>query len=92
MSVLEDLTVVDSRLYAGLDPEAMFFVTGQAEAIAVEAGIASPLDWCETCDRPVGIVDAGSNPGFTGATIYWANLRCGHSNVDDSADTLEAVR
>lgn len=38
------------------------------------------------------IVEYGSNPGFTGAPIYWATLSCGCQDVDASADNIEAVR
>lgn len=38
------------------------------------------------------VIESGCNPGFTGASIYWDKLACGCCDVDDSADTLEAVR
>lgn len=50
--------------------------------------------WPEYCEKhgTTYVVDAGDNPGFTGATIYWQRLACGCDQVDASGDTLEAVR
>ncbi len=38
------------------------------------------------------VLDAGAGQGFTGATIYFATLACGCQLIDDSGDSLEAVR
>lgn len=34
----------------------------------------------------------GSNPGFTGAPIFWVRFTCGCVDADDSMDTLDWVR
>ena len=55
-----------------------------------------PFDDCPhaLCDTHgwTTIADSGSNPGFTGVTIWWATLACGCSMVDDSNNNIGAVK
>jgi len=48
---------------------------------------ASCPDGCG--DQPITL--SGLNPGFTGAPIYWAYLKCGHQWYDASADNAAAA-
>ena len=36
------------------------------------------------------VVDSGSGSGFAGGTIYWAQLYCGHVDMDESDDISAA--
>lgn len=38
------------------------------------------------------VEESGSNPGYTGASIYWTTFRCGYQDVDASRDSAEAAR
>jgi hypothetical protein len=46
----------------------------------------------DVCEHGSEAVDGGSNPGFTGAPIYWTNYADGCQWFDGSADNLEAAR
>lgn len=51
-----------------------------------------PDGWvrCTRCRTIARITEQGANGGFAGGTIYWANLSCGHSLVDESDDVAAA--
>lgn len=37
------------------------------------------------------ITDQGSGQGFAGGSVYWANLACGCTDLDESADLRAAI-
>jgi hypothetical protein len=64
-------------------------------AIAAIRQVAEASILTDVCPQGCGeqqVVEQGSNPGFTGAPIHWWRLACGHSDMDTSADNLEAAR
>lgn len=66
------------------------FIAEQAAELAAISGGADVV-YCPRHGRVIA-EDTGSTAGFTGMPIYWTRLSCGCSDVDASADTLEAVR
>jgi hypothetical protein len=67
----------------------------EEEGLALlEVLMNAPLTVCEM-DPDHGYVivtEAGSGPGFTGATISWWTMSCGCTDSDHSRDNLEAAR
>lgn len=53
---------------------------------------ADVVTMCPYGDGPQEVVDYHTASGFTGASISFWTLKCGHEDQDLSADTIEAVR
>ena len=52
--------------------------------------VIEPTTACPRCGGEQEVVASGVNSGFAGGSVYWAQLACGHVDMDETDDVRAA--